>query len=182
MKLSGNGHAKELYNKVEDSAKYLYTGTRDFIWSIDPGNDELSKVFIHIRDFGEKLFEEKQIQFRAFNEVKETVRIPYGFSREVNLIIKEAMTNAFNHSQAGNVSFTLRQDEHEYEMKLEDDGVGFVLENVERNGIRNMQARAGRMDSTLRIQTDPDQGTVIRIQFPKTKTVKLWPSPQKKEF
>ena len=182
MKLSGNGHAKELYNKVEDSAKYLYTGTRDFIWSIDPGNDELSKVFIHIRDFGEKLFEEKQIQFRAFNEVKETVRIPYGFSREVNLIIKEAMTNAFNHSQAGNVSFTLRQDDNEYEMKLEDDGVGFMLEAVERNGIRNMQTRAERMDSTLRIQTDPDQGTVIRLLFPKTKTTKLWPSPQKKEF
>jgi ligand-binding sensor domain-containing protein/signal transduction histidine kinase len=182
IKLSGNGHAKELYDKVEDSAKYLYTGTRDFIWSIDPGNDELSKVFIHIRDFGEKLFEEKHIQFRAFNEVKETVRIPYGFSREVNFIIKEAMTNAFNHSQAGNVSFTLRQDENEYEMRLEDDGVGFIPETVERNGIKNMQARAGRMDSTLCIQTDPDQGTVIRILFPKTKTTKLWPSLQKKEF
>ena len=114
--------------------------------------------------------------------MKETVRIPYGFSREVNLIIKEAMTNAFNHSRAGNVSFTLRQDENDYEMKLEDDGVGFKLETVERNGIRNMQVRAERMDSTLHIQTHPDQGTVIRILFPKTKTTKLWPSPQKKEF
>jgi ligand-binding sensor domain-containing protein/signal transduction histidine kinase len=182
IKLSGNGHAKELYNKVEDSAKYLYTGTRDFIWSIDPGNDELSIVFIHIRDFGEKLFEEKQIHFRAFNEVKEMVRIPYGFSREVNLIIKEAMTNAFNHSRAANVSFTLRQNDNEYEMKLEDDGIGFIPETVERNGIKNMQARADRMDSTLHIQTEPDLGTVIRIIFSKTKTTKLWPSPQRKEF
>jgi len=114
--------------------------------------------------------------------VKETVRIPYGFSREVNLILKEAMTNAFNHSLAWNVSLTLRQDDDSYEMKLEDDGVGFVLETVERNGIKNMQTRAERMDSTLRIQTDPDQGTVIRLLFPKTKTTKLWPSPQKKEF
>jgi signal transduction histidine kinase len=182
MKLRGNGHAKELYNKVEDSAKYLYTGTRDFIWSIDPGNDELSKVFIHIRDFGEKLFEEKGIQFRAFNRVKEPVRIPYGFSREVNLIIKEAMTNAFNHSLAGNVSFTLLQDADQYEMKLEDDGTGFILEKVERNGLKNMHARAERMASELRVETSPDQGTIIRLLFTKTKTTKSWPSLLRKEF
>src|SRR5690606_28132143 len=54
-----NGHGKsssDLYTKVEDSAKYLYSGTRDFIWSIDPVNDELSKLFLYVRDFGEKLF------------------------------------------------------------------------------------------------------------------------------
>src|SRR5690606_25275882 len=71
LKLNGAGQKngnQDLYAKVEDSAKYLYTGTRDFIWSIDPGNDELSKLFLHVRDFGEKLFEEKNISFRAFNE------------------------------------------------------------------------------------------------------------------
>jgi glucose-6-phosphate-specific signal transduction histidine kinase len=67
---SGPNH-EDLYRKVEESAKYLFNGTRDFIWSIDPGNDELSKLFLHIRDFGEKLFEEKGISFRAINEVKE---------------------------------------------------------------------------------------------------------------
>jgi signal transduction histidine kinase/streptogramin lyase len=182
MKLSGNGHSKELYNKVEDSAKYLYTGTRDFIWSIDPGNDELSKVFIHIRDFGEKLFEEKGIQFRAFNEIKDPVSIPYGFSREVNLIIKEAMTNAFNHSEATNVSFRLRQEGDQYEMILEDDGTGFDSQSVEHNGLKNMQSRAERMRSTLQVETGPDQGTIIRLLFPKTKTTKSWSSPLKKEF
>jgi hypothetical protein len=74
--VNGNGHAtahhNDLYTKVENSAKYLYNGTRDFIWSIDPVNDELSKLFIHIRDFGEKLFEEKDIGFRANNGVTAT--------------------------------------------------------------------------------------------------------------
>lgn len=182
MKLSGNGHAKELYNKVEDSAKYLYTGTRDFIWSIDPGNDELSKVFIHIRDFGEKLFEEKGIRFRAFNEVKEAALIPYGFSRELNLIIKEAMTNSFNHSKAGNVSFTLRQRDDHYEMVLEDDGLGFHLDSIEPNGIKNMQTRADRMGSVLEVQSEPQKGTSVKLIFSKTKTTKSWLSQVRKEF
>lgn len=171
MKISKNGHAMELYNKVEDSAKYLYSGTRDFIWSIDPLNDELSNLFIHIRDFGEKLFEEKEIKFRAFNELSQKVRTPYGFSREANLIIKEAMTNAFNHSNARNVSFTLSQLEHGYEMKLEDDGHGFSMDDIKRsNGLKNMRVRSERIKSILRIDSNSEKrGTVISLTFQKLK-------------
>lgn len=166
MKLSKNGHTIELYNKVEDSAKYLYTGTRDFIWSIDPVNDELSKLFIHIRDFGEKLFNEKDINFRAYNEIKGSVTVPYGFSREANLIFKEAMTNSFNHSQARNVSFTLRQDGDQFEMILEDDGKGFVIEELAKvNGVKNMKSRAERIHSYLHVKSAHHQGTSIRLIF-----------------
>ncbi len=174
MKLSKNGHAVELYNKVEESAKYLYSGTRDFIWSIDPLNDELSRLFLHIRDFGEKLFEEKEIQFRAYNEVKEPIRTPYGFSREANLIMKEAMTNVFNHAEAKNVSFTLRNTENQFEMLLEDDGKGFAVSKVEHlNGIKNMRIRAERIKAVLRIQNASNHsGTTVSLSFSKTKSKK----------
>lgn len=167
IKISKNGQVAELYNKVEDSAKYLYSGTRDFIWSIDPMNDELSKLFIHIRDFGEKLFEEKGIHFRAFNEVKDKIKVPYGFCREANLIFKEAMTNAFNHSSAKNVSFYLRKSDHGFELLLEDDGAGFSMADLEKpNGLRNMRSRAERIRSILRINsTRNGGGTTISLQF-----------------
>lgn len=167
MKLNGNGHASELYNKVEESAKYLYTGTRDFIWSIDPVNDELYKLFIHIRDFGDKLFTEKEINFRAYNEVKEKqVTVPYGFSREVNLIFKEAMTNSFNHSKAKNVSFTLKQEGDRFEMTLEDDGIGFSLEELPKvNGMKNMKNRADRIGAEWHVSRGSTKGTLVSIQF-----------------
>jgi len=180
MKLSKNGKALELYDKVEDSAKYLYSGTRDFIWSIDPLNDELSKLFLHIRDFGEKLFNEKEISFRAFNEVKETIKIPYGFSREANLIFKEAMTNAFNHSQAKNVSFTLHQKDGVYEMKLEDDGIGFDIHSEKVNGIRNMRTRAERIKSTLTFERK-EPGIEVKLILPKINIEKTWPTLLRKE-
>ncbi len=184
IKLNGNGHAIDLYNKVEDSAKYLYTGTKDFIWSIDPVNDELVKLFIHIRDFGEKLFEEKGIKFRAYNEIKESVKIPYGYSREANLIMKEAMTNAFNHSKAENVSFMLRQDTDKFEFLLKDDGVGFNIGDVARlNGIKNMRTRAERMHTVLRIQSSTrETGTTIILILSKTKTTTHGSPFQKKSL
>lgn len=167
-------NGQDLYTKVEDSAKYLYSGTRDFIWSIDPVNDELSKLFIHIRDFGEKLFEEKNMNFRAFNEVREKVRLPYGFSRQANLIFKEAMTNAFKYSKACNISFTLRRDMADgYEFCLEDDGVGFSPDELQKsNGLQNIRDRANRIQAVLRIQGIEQKGTRIILNFTLTNTVK----------
>ncbi|HEY3402258.1 MAG TPA: two-component regulator propeller domain-containing protein [Ohtaekwangia sp.] len=172
---NGNGNGShDLYAKVEDSAKYLYNGTRDFIWSIDPVNDELSKLFIHIRDFGEKLFEEKGISFRAFNEVKEKMKLPYGFSREANLIFKEAMTNAFKYSEAKNVTFQLKRGEYDdFEMSLEDDGIGFSTDEIGKlNGLQNIQERADSIRAVLRITSVKNEGTKITINFKLTKTLK----------
>lgn len=179
LKLNGNGHCNQsngtdLYTKVEDSAKYLYNGTRDFIWSIDPVNDELSKLFIYIRDFGEKLFEEKNINFRAYNELKEKVKLPYGFCREANLIFKEAMTNAFKYSEAKNVSISLKRSENDgFVMSLEDDGIGFYTGDVQKlNGLQNIRERADRINADLRIHSVKTHGTKIILTFKITKTLK----------
>jgi ligand-binding sensor domain-containing protein/signal transduction histidine kinase len=171
---------QDLYAKVEGSAKYLYTGTRDFIWSIDPVNDELSKLFIHLRDFGEKLFEEKSINFRAYNEVREKVVLPYGFSRQANLIFKEAMTNAFKYSEAQNVKLTLVRNNNVFFMAFEDDGKGFSIGAIENtNGLQNIRDRANRINSVLRISSTPEDlsqdrkgVTIISLEFNNIKSIK----------
>jgi signal transduction histidine kinase len=179
LKLNGNGNGhhngqSDLYTKVEDSAKYLYTGTRDFIWSIDPVNDEISKLFLHIRDFGEKLFEEKNINFRAFNDIKDNTKLPYGFSREANLIFKEAMTNAFKYSNARNVKLSLHKiDDGGYEMIFEDDGIGFYTGEIQKsNGLKNIRERADRINAVLRIHSVKNEGTKIVLSFKLNKTLK----------
>lgn len=164
------GEHHDLYTKVEQSAKYLYTGTRDFIWSIDPSNDELSKLFIHIRDFGEKLFEEKNINFRAINKVKDKIKLPYGFSREANLIFKEAMTNAFKYSHANNVTLSLKQEDEDFIMCLEDDGVGYSIPDLPgQGGLRNIRERAEKINVQISVDSELDKGTRISIQFKNSK-------------
>mgnify|MGYP000374336585 CR=1 FL=1 len=133
----------------------------------------MSKLFIHIRDFGEKLFEEKNINFRAFNEVKEKVKLPYGFSREANLIFKEAMTNAFKYSAAINVTLSLSKNENGFELTLADDGVGFYTGEVQKtNGLKNIRERADRIHALLRIHSEKNQGTKIVLNFKLNKTLK----------
>ncbi|MFZ2905673.1 MAG: two-component regulator propeller domain-containing protein [Cyclobacteriaceae bacterium] len=173
----GGTSQSDLYTKVENSAKYLYTGTRDFIWSIDPVNDELSKLFIHIRDFGEKLFEEKNISFRAHIGVKEKIRLPYGFSREVNLIFKEVMTNTFKYSLAKNATLSLQRDGLGFELYFEDDGIGFDAMEIEKmNGLKNIRERAEKIKAILRIHSKTGSGTKISLLFQFTKSKEYGPT------
>ncbi|MDQ2657116.1 MAG: hypothetical protein M3Y60_06815, partial [Bacteroidota bacterium] len=110
----------------------------------------------------------------AYNEVKEKHKLPYGFSREANLIFKEAMTNAFKYSGAQNVSLTLvPADDNSFEMSLEDDGIGFYTGDIEKsNGLKNIRERADRIRALLRIQSTKNKGTRIVLNFKLNKTLK----------
>jgi signal transduction histidine kinase len=68
------------------------------------------------------------------------------------------------------------------ELRLSDDGQGFDLSIVDRNGIKNMQARADRMGAKLEISSTPQGGTILRLLFPKIKTNQAWQSRAKREF
>ena len=51
-------------------------------------------------------------------------------------------------------------------MQIEDDGKGFTpAENKSGNGLKNMQARAAEIGANLNIQSHPNNGTIIRLEF-----------------
>ena len=105
--------------------------------------------------------------------MKEKTKLPYGFSREANLIFKEAMTNAFKYSQARNVTLSLVRHEDNFEMSLEDDGIGFYTGDVQKsNGLKNIRERADRLQAILRIQSNRNEGTKIILQFKLNKTLR----------
>ena len=171
LKLGGTGNL-ELYNKVEKSAKHLYSGTRDFIWSIDPSNDDIVKIFLRIKDFAESILSEKEINLRVYNAVWEKIIVDFGVSRDVTLIFKEAITNTFRHSQARNVSFSLSADDRAIQIQLEDDGIGYSIDpDAADNGIKNMKDRADRIGAVLLVSKGTnDFGTRVTLSIRRVKT------------
>jgi len=114
--------------------------------------------------------------------VKEKIKLPYGFTREANLIFKEAMTNAFKYSDARNVTLSLSRAGEEFELVLCDDGKGFYFDDVgNSNGLKNIRERAERINAALHITSGKDQGTKIALTFKvKTKKKHYGASVQKK--
>ncbi len=158
-----------LLTKIDTASKNLFYGTRDFIWAIDPKNDDLREVYFNLKDFGEELFENTGVTFLASFEScdeRETWKIPSGWSRQMVLLFKEALTNALKYAQASTVRLTFNVCATTFRATLADDGVGFDMnrENVVYRGIGNMKDRALKINADFTIDTRPFQGTCINLR------------------
>ncbi|KAA1246015.1 ATP-binding protein [Aquimarina sp. RZ0] len=147
--------------RIHKDAQSLYSGIKDFIWSIDSKNDNLKELILYLKDFGEDLFMYSNIYFFSQSDLKHlSIKLPHYWSRHLLLMFKEAMTNALRHSEATQVELSVRFSENCLYLELIDNGKGFDISLINRfNGINNMIKRAHMMNGTLSFFVD--NGTYI---------------------
>ncbi|MEZ5017187.1 MAG: two-component regulator propeller domain-containing protein [Flavipsychrobacter sp.] len=161
--------SKRILDLIQFNTGELYNGTRDILWSLKPSNDNLFEIINRIRDFGEDLFSETEINFEyaKTDERFRNYRLPLDVSRNVIMIFKEAMNNSLKYAIPHTVKMeaALKPD-HILQIILSDDGKGFDIETVERgNGLHNMENRAKRINGKLYIDSFKNKGTAISLSF-----------------
>jgi signal transduction histidine kinase len=85
-------------------------------------------------------------------------------------VIREALTNAVNHSKASLITVMLCDSDEIMRLRVEDDGVGFdsradTLGN--HFGLALMKERATLAGGELVVESEPGLGTVVAAKFPK---------------
>ncbi len=91
---------------------------------------------------------------------------------EVNLyrVTQEALNNILKYSQAKNVTIQLMKYDDDLILTIEDDGVGFdvneVLSSGESFGLRGMKNRVSSLSGNFHLDSSPDHGTLITIELP----------------
>ena len=158
-----------LLTKIDTASKNLFYGTRDFIWAIDPKNDNVQEVYFNLKDFGDELFENTGVTFLANFEPCEgqhSLKLPSGWSRQIVLIFKEALTNALKYANADTVQLEFRVCDDAFEATLLDDGVGFDLHSFQQSfrGIRNMKDRAKKINVDLTLNSVCKRGTKVELK------------------
>jgi signal transduction histidine kinase/ligand-binding sensor domain-containing protein len=90
---------------------------------------------------------------------------------EVYRICREALANAFRHSNAEFVAVEVRFLPDMLEVEISDDGLGMSAEILQNGrpghfGLRGMQAHADRIGATLTVESNPGQGTnvILRVK------------------
>lgn len=152
---------KKKLHQIKKDADYLYSGMKDFVWSLDHKNDDLRHLQIYLNDFGEQLFSFSNISFYStHNFTEQKTILPYYWSKQLVLIFKEAMTNTLKHSEATKVLLKFTLKGNKLKIMLKDDGNGFNIDTLQRiNGIQNMKYRAKTLHQKLIIDTT--NGTTI---------------------
>jgi signal transduction histidine kinase len=81
-------------------------------------------------------------------------------------ITQEALNNIVRHAQAHSVTVHLVQSGQTLILKIEDDGVGFDLQQIAASGIglKTMRERAESLNANLHIDSQPGRGTRIIVE------------------
>ena len=82
-------------------------------------------------------------------------------------ILQEALSNVLKHSRAIKVRMVTRFHGSYVEIRVEDDGLGFDVDNAQLGrGLRSQQRRAARLGGTLHIDASPGGGTRLSLLLP----------------
>ena len=125
-----------------------------------------------INDYIERFQRRTELEADTVIQVKE---LHVEESAAVNLyrIIQEAFTNIVKHSKCRSVSFVMEMAGSDLLVRIQDDGVGFSLEDISRLdidqrglGLFIMEERAKAIGGSLEIHSEPNQGTEVRVEIP----------------
>ncbi|MBN8694861.1 MAG: hypothetical protein J0L69_16830 [Bacteroidetes bacterium] len=166
-----NKEANGILDVISQNSQRLYQGTKDFIWSINPGNDNLYEIIIRVKDFGDELFYGTGCTFEVEglnDELKNIKQLPSA-GRNITMIFKEALSNIVKHSKANKVNLTITPNGSSIYVKLKDNGIGFE-EKAGKNsfGLSNMQQRASRASANINIRSEKNNGTEITLSIQKS--------------
>lgn len=81
-------------------------------------------------------------------------------------VVQEALRNAARHADARQAQVSVREEEHILLLTIQDDGKGFMPSLETGLGILGMQERIISLSGTMKLDSRPGKGTIIRIDLP----------------
>jgi PAS domain S-box-containing protein len=160
----------EQIEKVQEMAQGI-DATIDFLaWELRPAALEEIGLEAAIKNFIREWSRQFKIPAGVHAKVSSQKRlIPV---TEVNLyrIAQEALNNVAKHAKAKNVSLLLEEVDHRIVLIIEDDGVGFDVEETADKanglGLIGMGERAALLNGEIEIESTIGKGTTLYVRVP----------------
>jgi len=169
-RLPADSPAKPLVQHVLDLMKHVSEEGRNAIRSLrspHPASDGLEEKLSGIR---EEFSLQEQVDFRVVVEGKPIALHP-PIREEVYRIAREAVINAFRHSEAGRIEVEIKYAARSLRVTVRDNGCG-VDPNVLRTGreghwgLSNMRERAERIGAKFAVLSRAGAGTEVELSVP----------------
>lgn len=153
---------------MEESARDAMAEIRGFLAGKASPNLVPGTLLDKVRE--EMRFLRDRLGFMALLESDpEELNLPPELEREVYLVLRESLTNVVRHSQASEVSLSLRQRGSDLKGSVKDNGVGFdpsKTSNGNGYGLPGIGDRIQRLAGRLDVKTSPGKGTEISFVIP----------------
>jgi signal transduction histidine kinase len=153
---------------VHKASELAHTGlqeVRSLVGALRPDASRYSDLAENLRQLASESSCEASTKVRFVTESAIRV-VPPDVGYQLCQIAREAVGNALRYAQAKNVILRLGFSEAGVDLSIEDDGVGFRLDQptaLTGYGLNAMRQRANRIEARFNLRTSPGGGTVIQV-------------------
>jgi len=128
----------------------------------------MREVIYRMREYAYPLAELKNITLTlAAAEDVQAMILPMEIRKNIYLIFKEALNNAFKYAAASAIGIKLVKEHNVLRLEIKDDGAGFDVSDARTgNGLINMHKRADQTGGTLLVKSCKGSGTEILFSCP----------------
>ncbi len=169
------GQAADELFKIEELARRTTKEIRQMLFTLRPLVLESEGLLGALEQLSEKMMENhgQNVVVEAKNGIVDDMEL--GKQGVIFFIVEEAVGNARKHANAKHIWIRLKRRGDNLTLEIEDDGVGFNVEQVKANyekrgslGMVNLYERAELVNGILKIDSQPGRGTRIMVTIPAT--------------
>ena len=169
----GSAEAARLREGVLKTSQELSGSLDRAVGAVKPENDTLENLAGFLAAYAPSLLAPHGVEC----ELDLPAQLPpvplHGDTRQhLFLAVNEALNNIARHAQARHAWLRVTWREPQFEIVIEDDGMGLSMELARAgrplggNGLRNQRERLARLDGELSIEPRAAGGTTVRIRLP----------------
>ncbi len=142
---------KDFAKAMAISSKEAVQAMRDVVWSIDTRKDDWESLLFRLREYGNLLFEDINIDFTLESKGAIPKTLSQKSKQSVYLICKEALNNAAKHASTTKVGLECEFLRTQIKITITDNGTGIKTGEVSGQGLKNMRMRAEKIKAGFEI-------------------------------
>jgi len=158
-------------SKVEELTRKTTHEVRTMLFTLRPVVLETQGLVAALEQYAERLRQTENLNVEVD---------PNGYDGQLErqtegvvfAVLEEAVGNAKKHAHASQIMIRLRADDHLFSAEVQDDGVGFDVEDAQGRretghlGLLNIEERASLVGGRCSIKSQPGAGTLVRLDIP----------------
>jgi len=104
----------------------------------------------------------RQNRIEAELKVDSTISADVQVEQALFRVLQEALANVARHSKAGKVTVTLKAENDNVRLAIEDNGIGYDSERITKGiGLDSMKERVAAVNGILEVSSHPSEGTCV---------------------
>jgi signal transduction histidine kinase len=152
-----------------NKARELVGALDEIVWAMNPRHDSLGSLVSYLCLYAERFLGLANIAWRLNGSTSPPEQILDGRLRhQLFLAFKESLTNVVRHSNATEVTLSIKVDGGRLCLSVADNGCGLStkLTPEANDGLANMRARIEKLAGSLEVSSGPGGGTAVQMCVP----------------